>query len=138
MCGCAMLLPHDVLKEVGLFDERMFLYYEDTDLSLRIRAAGKRCVVVPGATMKHLVSKTAVRGSPLSIYYQTRNRLLFLKLHARGFSRRRWLILRNSLSRFWRGLHTYARGYKREGTAYMKAVVHYYLGRFGKCREFSA
>ena len=34
-CGGAVLLRPTYLDEVGLFDERLFLYYEDTDLSWR-------------------------------------------------------------------------------------------------------
>jgi GT2 family glycosyltransferase len=36
LSGCFMFIRTDVLKYVGLFDERFFLYFEDTDLSRRI------------------------------------------------------------------------------------------------------
>ncbi|MHA7100061.1 glycosyltransferase family protein [Roseivirga pacifica] len=36
LSGCFMLLRKDALKEVGCFDERFFLYFEDVDLSRRI------------------------------------------------------------------------------------------------------
>lgn len=39
MSGCFMLLRHDVLKEVGLFDERFFMYPEDIDLTRRIASS---------------------------------------------------------------------------------------------------
>jgi GT2 family glycosyltransferase len=41
-CGGAVLLRSEYLADVGLFDERFFLYYEDTDLSWRGRARGGR------------------------------------------------------------------------------------------------
>ena len=40
--GCCVLVPLGVLRRVGLFDERFFMYSEDVDLTLRIRAAGLR------------------------------------------------------------------------------------------------
>ena len=39
-CGGSVLLRPRYLADVGLFDERFFLYYEDTDLAWRGRAAG--------------------------------------------------------------------------------------------------
>jgi GT2 family glycosyltransferase len=36
LSGCFMMLRMDALKEIGLFDERYFLYFEDTDLSRRV------------------------------------------------------------------------------------------------------
>ena len=48
-CGAAMLIPREVLEEVGLFDAELFLYVEDTDWSLRARAAGYRALRRPGS-----------------------------------------------------------------------------------------
>ena len=38
-----------MLEEIGLFDDRFFLYCEDTDLGLRARWAGWKCLYVPAA-----------------------------------------------------------------------------------------
>lgn len=40
ICGAVMLIPKEVLRKVKGFHPKMFLYYEDVDLSLRIRDAG--------------------------------------------------------------------------------------------------
>jgi GT2 family glycosyltransferase len=40
ICGAVMLVPKEVLKKVRGFNPNMFLYYEDVDLSLRIRDQG--------------------------------------------------------------------------------------------------
>jgi GT2 family glycosyltransferase len=41
LSGCFMFIRTDVLKKVGMFDERFFLYFEDTDLSRRIHGKCK-------------------------------------------------------------------------------------------------
>jgi GT2 family glycosyltransferase len=64
-----------MLDEIGLFDERFFLYCEDTDLGLRARWAGWEGEYVAGAIVDHTYSKSAGRASPLKAYYVERNRL---------------------------------------------------------------
>ncbi len=53
LTGCALLLTKEVIKKVGLLDERFFLYYEDADYCMRARQAGLRLLVVPGARVLH-------------------------------------------------------------------------------------
>src|SRR4051812_36897679 len=56
--GGAALYSRTAFDAVGGFDERIFLYYEDLDLALRMRAAGARCELAPGATAVHAYSQT--------------------------------------------------------------------------------
>ena len=55
-----------------------FLYCEDTDLGLRARWAGWKCLYVPDAVVEHHYSHSAGRASPLKAYYVERNRLFVL------------------------------------------------------------
>lgn len=64
ICGAAMLVPRTVLEEVGGFDTELFAYYEDTDWSLRARAAGHRLYVVPAARIWHKVSRSWAARAP--------------------------------------------------------------------------
>lgn len=73
--GSAAMFRRSMLEETGLFDEDFFLYCEDTDLGLRARWAGWKCLYVPGAVVDHRYSETAGRASPLKAYYVERNRL---------------------------------------------------------------
>ncbi|MEX2312256.1 MAG: glycosyltransferase, partial [Rhodospirillales bacterium] len=52
--GAAMLWRMDVWRALGGFDEAIFLYGEDADLSLRATQAGFSIVIEPGAVVKHL------------------------------------------------------------------------------------
>jgi GT2 family glycosyltransferase len=54
--GGAGLYRRAAWEVVGGFDERMFLYYEDLDLALRIAAGGGRCKLTPGARALHAYS----------------------------------------------------------------------------------
>jgi len=71
----AALYRRRMLEETGLFDEEFFLYCEDTDLGLRARRLGWRCLYVPRAVVEHHYSHSAGRASPLKAYYVERNRL---------------------------------------------------------------
>ena len=76
--GCAALYRGAMLEDIGLFDEDFFLYCEDSDLGLRGRWAGWKCLYAPQAVVEHRYSETAGRASPLKAYYVERNRLLLL------------------------------------------------------------
>lgn len=76
--GSAALYRRSMLDDVGLFDESFFLYCEDTDLGLRARWRGWRCLYVPEAVVEHHYSHSAGRASPLKAYYVERNRLFVL------------------------------------------------------------
>jgi GT2 family glycosyltransferase len=52
-CAGAALYRRALFDEVGLFDEDFFLIGEDTDFNLRCLIAGKRCLYVPGARVRH-------------------------------------------------------------------------------------
>ncbi len=81
-CGAAVLLSRRYLDEVGRFEDRFFLYYEDFDLSWRGRAEGWRYLYVPGSVVRHVHSASSVEGSRLFQHYDERNRLLTLTRNA--------------------------------------------------------
>jgi GT2 family glycosyltransferase len=92
LCGCAVAFRTEAGQEVDWFDDRFFLYYEDTDLSWRLRAAGWRIRYEPKAVVRHIHSATSVEWSPTFIFYSTRNRLLMLTKDASAARvRREWL-----------------------------------------------
>jgi len=81
-CGGAVLLRKQYLDDVGDFDEDLFLYYEDVELSLRGRARGWRYRTAPESVVRHVHSATATNRSPLAAHYNERNRLLVATRHA--------------------------------------------------------
>ena len=76
--GSAALYRRALIEEIGGFDDDFFLYCEDTDLGLRARWAGWKCLYVPAAVVDHAYSGTSGAASPLKAYYVERNRLFVL------------------------------------------------------------
>jgi GT2 family glycosyltransferase len=78
LCGCAVAFRTAAGREVDWFDDDFFLYYEDTDLSWRLRAAGWTIRYEPKAVVRHVHSATAIEWSPRFVFHTERNRLLML------------------------------------------------------------
>ena len=81
-CGGGVLFRPAYLRDVGLFDERFFAYYEDTDLAWRGRARGWRYRYVPASVLRHQHATTSVQGSVIFNRYVERNRLIMLTKNA--------------------------------------------------------
>ena len=73
-CGAAVLLRASYLDAVGEFDERLFLYCEDLELSWRGRAFGWRYRTVPESVVRHVHGATAVADSPAPALLQPAQR----------------------------------------------------------------
>jgi GT2 family glycosyltransferase len=73
--GAAFAIRREVFETLGGFDERFFLYMEDTDLSWRARLAGYRCLYVPQSVIRHDYN---LCFGPHKTFYQERNRYLML------------------------------------------------------------
>ena len=59
--GCFMLFRHDALRQLGGFDPRYFLYFEDFDLSIRARTVG-HLSYLPQMCITHLGGNSAKKG----------------------------------------------------------------------------
>ena len=77
-CGNGMAMRTVAGHAVGWFDDDFFLYYEDTDLSWRLRADGWSIRYEPTAVLRHLHSASSTEWSPLWVFHVDRNRLLML------------------------------------------------------------
>jgi GT2 family glycosyltransferase len=76
--GACVLISREVLETIGMFDENLFLYFEDTDLSVRAQRKGFQILFCPEAVIWHKnAGSSGGSGSALHEYYQTRNRIYF-------------------------------------------------------------
>jgi hypothetical protein len=57
--GCCLLIKKEAIEKIGLMPEDYFLYYEDTDWSLKAQRAGYDCIFVPAARIWHKVQRVA-------------------------------------------------------------------------------
>jgi GT2 family glycosyltransferase len=84
LVGTNMAVRRDVLRDLGGFDEAFRFYLEDTDLSLRLAAAGHVPLFVPEAEVQHEFAASARRAAcrrPTSLVEIGRSLAIFLRKH---------------------------------------------------------
>lgn len=84
--GAAMMIPREVVEEVGNMPENFFLYYEEHDWAEMIRRAGYRIGVLRDVKIYHKESMSVGKIGELKMYFITRNRLLFMRRNYQGIS----------------------------------------------------
>lgn len=117
--GCCMLIKTNVLKKIGLFDEKYFLYLEDSDLTERLRRSKYAIYYVPKAIVWHKNASSSGSGSALQDYYISRNRMIFGMQYAS--LRTKVALIKESVSLLASG-----RPWQKKG------IIDFYLNRFGK------
>lgn len=75
LTGCLMLIPMHVIENVGMLEEKYFLYAEDTEYCCRVMKAGYHLFFCEDAVIYHKVSATTGERSEMSQYYMARNTL---------------------------------------------------------------
>jgi len=138
--GCNMLIRASAFKQLNGFDEKFFLYFEDTDLCWRMNEAGWTCLFVPSAEIKHeggasTQGKLAVWRS----YYYTRNRLLFFMKYRHGLAAIPALLsIYSHLFRHCLVLPFRGENGRRQLKAELLGLRDYLQGKFGKasCLDF--
>ncbi|MCX6563024.1 MAG: glycosyltransferase family 2 protein [Candidatus Aminicenantes bacterium] len=121
--GCSMLLRSRALRDVGLLDERYFLYLEEVDLCTRLKQKEFRCWVVPESIIWHKQWGSIQPYPELADYYLSRSQVLYIRKfssglhalldHALFFGKCLPLVLLRSLKirdfacfkAFWLGMH---------------------------------
>jgi len=67
--GCFMFCRTKILKLVGGFDDRYFMYFEDFDLSIKMQQAGYRTVYYPYAQVTHLWERAPHKSIKMAIIF---------------------------------------------------------------------
>ena len=78
--GACLLVSRKLYEDLGkeVFDERLFAYHEDVDLSWEARLFGYKVMYSPGSVCYHKEGKTSGRFTPQTAYWVYRNRLRVL------------------------------------------------------------
>lgn len=91
--GACLMTRREALNKAGLLDEEMFMYFEDTDLCLRIRGAGWKVYYNPGVTVTHLGGQSALRDKERRSAYFVSLRYFYRKHYGHGARAALWLLL---------------------------------------------
>ncbi|MFZ2153345.1 MAG: glycosyltransferase family 2 protein [Microgenomates group bacterium] len=75
--GCCFLVNSAIFRQIGLFDDKYYLYLEDADFSVRATLQKYQLKIIPQAKIWHINSGSAAPSSHIQDYFITRNRLLF-------------------------------------------------------------
>jgi N-acetylglucosaminyl-diphospho-decaprenol L-rhamnosyltransferase len=91
--GACLLVRREAFNQVGGFDERYFLYWEDADLCRRLRNAGWSIRFRPDARVVHVGARSSRTAKPLAIRAFHRSAYLYYATHVAQsqWSARRWL-----------------------------------------------
>jgi GT2 family glycosyltransferase len=123
--GCCMLFKRECFEKVGYFDDNYFLYYEDADLSERVKNAGYDIFYAPNAVLFHVnAASSGGAGNALQDYFLTRNRMIFGLKYA---------PLRTKLALIKESLRLLLHGRKNQ----KKGIKDFYLRKFGKGTYFN-
>jgi GT2 family glycosyltransferase len=82
--GAAMAIHRKVFDKIGLLPEVYFLYYEELDFSEHAQRAGFKIWFQPASLVLHKESMSVGKISIIKVYYQNRNRLLFIRRNIFG------------------------------------------------------
>lgn len=127
--GCSMLIPREFIDDIGLMEERYFLYYEEIDWAVRARRKYKS-IYADDAVLYHKegssIGSASLKRRPalLSEFYCFRNKLLFTRAHFPQY------LLSCYFTTALQVLNRWRRGYWASGWLILKVLL-------GK-KEFSA
>lgn len=78
--GGGFIARSESLREVGLFDEKFFMYFEDVDLSFRMQLAGYKVIYTPKSIAYHKISASTNKVPGLAVVQTFKNLpMLFTK-----------------------------------------------------------
>ena len=119
--GGASIYRVDMFKDIGLFDEDFFAYYEDVDISFRAQLKGWKVSYVPESKAYHQIGGTSGKIKGFTVYHGAKNRLLlfykdvprkYFWVIGRRFILANLLFLARAISRGqgWFAIKGYAKG----------------------------
>ncbi len=93
--GCCFLVSAEIVRKVGLLNDRFFIYYEDTDWSFRMVNAGYRLAYCPKSKIYHEVGKSNDNRdsfgegtqSPFTHFIAIRNHIYISRMYATGINK---------------------------------------------------
>ena len=126
--GCAVLFPVQTLSLIGYFDENFQMYYEDMDLSFRVRKAGLQILVIPAAKVWHKIARSSGGiDTPNERYWMGRSSVRYFRKHAGSFNKIAII--------FWRTLSALRTSFRLLASNRTPALKAYWAGLRDGLRE---
>lgn len=121
---CALLVPTEVFREVGLMDEDFFVYCDDVDFSLRVTRNGWKTMLCTNALLHHKIgASTGGVRSDFGLEWETFGKAMLIRKHSKNILERFYFSLfllvwvgagmvtgRDSLRQVWLRLLSMGRG----------------------------
>lgn len=83
--GAAMMVKRDVAENVGIFTDHFFIYYEELDWSAQTIKRGYHIFYQSEVYILHKESMTMGKASPIKVYYNNRNRVMFMRRNSNAW-----------------------------------------------------
>ncbi len=139
--GAGIFVTREQLTAVGLFDDRFYLNFDETDWCFRAKAQGFPLLMIRDAAIMHAGSGSIGGAlSPLNVYFVARNGLLFAERHCNIRQRwrhlvetARWAARLTPEVRTRRRIVALLFGRSKLAIAVRRGVADYVLRRFGDC-----
>ncbi|MGL5203416.1 glycosyltransferase family 2 protein [Cetobacterium sp.] len=107
--GADMMIRRECIEAVGFFDPDFFMYFEETELTSRIKKVGYKIVSVPGAKIIHLEGKsTKFKEQKIKMFNESKFKY-FDKVYGSTCSKKVYLI--NLLSNYLKFILSFNRDY---------------------------
>lgn len=127
---CCMLIHRNVIEKIGFEDEILFMYFDDTDLCVRMTDAGFIIRYIPAAKMWHKVSSSGGgMDSKVYVYYNFRNKFYFMDKYKGRLRFPARIFTYTKLS----AKYILSPIYKKNDKYILKAWRDYKNGRMGRC-----
>ncbi len=110
--GACVLLDAGKLREVGCFDERFFLYYEEIDLAARLKKAGYKWMFLSSVVVEHVVAASA-SAQPLKPFIERyRSMVVYFRLHKPAWQVRLVVLWIRMMAMFLLVAHRFHPGFR--------------------------
>lgn len=134
--GAAFMLKREVYDKIGPMAEDYFLYYEEIDYCERIRNAGYNILFNGHSIVYHKESMSVGMNSPLKVFYNTRNRILFLRRYSSYLQQLAFMIYHTAVILPVHSFRYLSKGQFAQFTAMTKAVRWNLTHSSSKTKEF--
>ncbi|HWP00785.1 MAG TPA: glycosyltransferase family 2 protein [Methylococcus sp.] len=127
--GAFFFVRRELFEQLGGFDERFFVYYEDLDFSLRARRAGWNSHYLAAATIYHEGGGTSRQVRARRLFYALRSRLAFAHKHFSKIGFATVLLATLFLEPLSRTVYALAKGDRKGVADTVKAYLTLYRSR---------